>query len=484
MRMVVSCLSLVLLLNTAGTVHAEPTKREVLTAIDKTVDFMMNDVSYKGGFVWQYSADLSERWGEIPCRDTQIWVQGATCEFGDFLLKAYHTTGDRKYLDYACRIADAIVWGQHPEGGWHYLIDFDMTGIRKYYKEVATRCLGWEEYYHYYGNCTFDDNTTAGATEYLLDVYMTTLDPKYRVPLLKALDFILEAQYPLGGWPQRYPLRYEHRKQGLNDYTSYYTFNDHVHGNNVRLLVKAWELLGNEAYLNAAKRGMDFYIASQYGNDKAAWGDQHYMDLRPAHARTYEPESLNARTTIWNINDLYYCYRVTGDKRYLEPIPKAIAWLESAIINTAPSKNYTHARYYEIGTNKPLYSHVVGTSVDDFYTHIRYEPSPGNPPGSLNIDIAALRSEYDTMSSMSPEDARATYTPNSRLTDRYAQISSDAAEKLLSTLDSRGMWIYDITISNYDNPYSGKPGRVIRGFRTATTISNLNTLLSYYARLD
>ena len=205
----------VFILSHKAVCQAAPRKNDVIDAMIRASRFMMEKASNRGGFVWQYSEDLSEQWGEVPARETQIWVQGSTCEFGEFLLKAYRATGNNKYLDYACRVADALVWGQNPAGGWHYLIDFDMPGIRKYYEEVATRCFGWEEYYHYYGNCTFDDNTTAGATNYLLDVYMATLDPKYRPPLDRALAFILEAQYPLGGWPQRYPLRHEHRKQGL-----------------------------------------------------------------------------------------------------------------------------------------------------------------------------------------------------------------------------------------------------------------------------
>ena len=108
-------------------------------------------------------------------------------------------------MDYADRVAGALVWGQLPCGGWHYFIDFDPAGVQAYYNEFFSKCWGWQEYRHYYGNASFDDQATTGPVEFLLDLYAATLDVKYRTPLLKALEFILEAQYRNGAWPQRYP---------------------------------------------------------------------------------------------------------------------------------------------------------------------------------------------------------------------------------------------------------------------------------------
>jgi hypothetical protein len=180
---------------------------DALSALKKATDFMMNTVSNRGGFLWKYSADLSEQWGEIPARKSQIWVQDpGTVGTGELFLDIFKATGDEYYLNQAKRVANALIAGQHPSGGWHYIIDFDMPGIRKYYDEVASKCWGWEEYYYYYGNCTFDDGVSSGAARFLMHLYMTSLDPAYKAPLIKALDFVLESQYPLGGLPQRYPL--------------------------------------------------------------------------------------------------------------------------------------------------------------------------------------------------------------------------------------------------------------------------------------
>ncbi len=45
--------------------------------------------------------------------------------------------------------------------------------------DVASQCRGWEEFYHYYGNATFDDDTTTSATRFLLEIYSSTLDPEF-----------------------------------------------------------------------------------------------------------------------------------------------------------------------------------------------------------------------------------------------------------------------------------------------------------------
>ncbi len=69
-------------------------------ALKKASDFMMNTVSLNGGFVWYYSADLSEQWGETPARKSMIWVQDpGTVGVGNMFLDAYKTTGDPLYLN-------------------------------------------------------------------------------------------------------------------------------------------------------------------------------------------------------------------------------------------------------------------------------------------------------------------------------------------------------------------------------------------------
>lgn len=452
-------------------------RAQTLVAMKKASLFMMDTVSTRGGFVWNYSADLTERWGEIPARPTQIWVQGATNGVGDMFLDAFLATGDSLYLAYAKRIADAIVRGQHPAGGWHYLIDFDMPGIRKWYDEVASKCWGWEEYYHYYGNCTFDDDATTSSVEYLLRYYDLTQDPAYLPPLLKGLAFVLEAQYPNGGWPQRYPLSHEFPHDGVPDYTSYYTFNDSVIPNCIFLLVEAWEKLGDERYREAACRGMDFYLLSQGPEEQAGWSSQYDMNLQPAQARSYEPASWSTAGTIARIEELQRFYAITGDRRYLRPIPAAIAWLERSVINTDPSKPYTHGRFLEPVTNRALVAHRKGTTQENGHYYVDYNlENPITHMGMLvRIDIPAIKRAYDRVRALTPEQAHAEYEASKK--SRPAADDVEAAKTLIASLDARGAWMTDIRIPNYTDPITGER-RQIKGISTAVFVANMRKLIA------
>lgn len=212
---------------------------------------------------------------------------------GELFLEIYKTTGQSTFLEYARKAANALIYGQHPMGGWHYFIDFDKPGLEHWYSDTASRyIIGWEEYRHFYENCTYDDNVTQGATRFLLRLYMETLEAAYLPPLRKALDFILISQYPNGGWPQRYPLRYEFAHDGFPDYTSFYTLNDGAMNSIIDVLLEAYQALGNEEYLEAARRGGDFFMIAQGPEGHAAWTDQFDMSLQPATGRTHEPASF------------------------------------------------------------------------------------------------------------------------------------------------------------------------------------------------
>jgi PelA/Pel-15E family pectate lyase len=466
---------------------AAPEEKTVLATMRKAADFMANHVSNRGGYVYSYTEDLSNQWGEIPARKTQIWTQPpGTPTVGMMFLEAWRVTGDEAYLTYAKRAADALIWGQHPEGGWHYLIDFDMPGLKKWYDEVASRCWGWEEYYHYYGNCSFDDDATSGPTEFLLELYMATLDPKYRTPLIKALDFMVEAQYPNGGWPQRYPLMHDYPHDGHEDYTSFYTFNDGIIVNNIHLLLKAYEKLGIEKYGESAVRGMDFVIISQLPPPQAGWGQQYDMRMRSAAARTYEPASVMPQYTEWNVRELMKFYTITGDRRYLRGIPAAIEWLGKSYLppGQAPDSTYTHAMFVELGTNKPIYPHVSGTGIDNGKTWVDYNPKDVMPGYGMwyRIDMNALKKEYARVSALTPDEALAEYRAGKEAPRWVQKVDENRIEQLMKSMDMRGAWVENITMRDYFNPWFGKT-TTFRGMNISTFIGNMRTLMQYIERL-
>jgi len=481
------CFSLALfsIIITATVSEAAPTEKEVLAAMKKATGFMVDTVSNHGGYLWNYSEDFSEAWGETPARLSQIWVQGGTPDMGEMFLDMYEAAGSNYYLTCAEKAANALIWGQHPLGGWHYVIDFDMTGIEQWYKDVGERFKwGMEEYWHYYGNCTFDES----ATSFLLRLYMTTLDPTYRIPLLKALDFILMAQYPNGAWPQRYPLRYEFVHDGLADYTSYYTYNDNIMNSNIDLLIEAYEKLGNEKYLKAALKGVEFIIISQGPEEQAGWAEQYTHDMKSAQARLTEPSGYRSRYTIPNIRQLEKTFLMTGDKRYLNPIPNAIKWMEKSAIETLGDGKLRLARRYEEGTNLPIVPHETDEVNEGGYGVFRYDHTPDNDArwprsrADAVVDINGLKREYERIRALTPEQARTEYKALKTIKDKTQKVNASEIKKLMTSMDTRGAWIENIevhdvnlimTASRYDTR------KKIRGISTRSYMKKMYSLLSY-----
>ncbi|NND06480.1 MAG: pectate lyase [Saprospiraceae bacterium] len=477
-----SC-ALLLLITALTFINAqlEPSLSEIKGSMKTATNFMMRSVSNQGGFLWKYSADLSEQWGEVPARKSQIWVQPpGTTSVGMMLLKAHGTTGDDQYLRYAEQVADALIWGQLPSGGWHYLIDFDSSGLRPWYDDVAAKCWGWEEYYHYYGNGTFDDGVTASASRFLLYIYLATHSEKYEAALLKALDFILEAQYPNGAWPQRYPIMNDYGHDGHEDYTPYYTYNDDVIHGNIMFLLEAHQKLGDNKFREAAQRGMDFYLISQVAAPQAGWALQYDLALQPAWARSYEPAAISSGQTVRNIKDLMTFYKITGNSKYLSPIPAAIQWLESAVINTDPQKNFSHATFYQPKTNKPLYAHREGTSIDNgryWVDHLQAN-FPGHYGMLRSVNVASLKVAFERVRSLTPTEAQVNYEGALKNESKAKAVDSQEIQEIIDAQDNRGAWLEDLQIPHYPDVV-GQPRRIVKGISTQTYVTNMEKLINY-----
>ena len=475
----------------------QPSRAEALAAMKKATQFMLDKVSHRGGHVWSVSEDFKRFDGEVPARPTQVWIQGGTPEVGHVYLDAYEVTGDPLFLDAARRAAAALVYGQRPEGGWHYFIDFDPKGTEEWYRTEASRFRwGYEEYRHYYGNATFDDGNSAVATRYLLRFYATTLESAYLEPLVKALDFFVKAQYPNGAWPQRYPLHYDFSHDGFPDYTSFYTFNDGAAAANVLTLVAGYELLGDERYLEAAKRGVDFMIAVQGPEGQAAWAEQYDpKTMEPAAARTHEPAGFVVRESAEIVQLLETFYMMTGSTRYLRPIPGAIAWFERVNRETMEFKR-PPARYYQLNTNLPVYVIQTDKTTPEGYglykwstTDARgdglglYRSNVETQPIRPFIEVEPIKREFERVSKLTREQARAEYEQGRgrRRGDLQRQGTNASAAEVIKALDARGAWVSDISVLTRVAPPAMNPGsrERMRGYSTFTFTRNMRILTDY-----
>ncbi|MDQ4088485.1 MAG: pectate lyase, partial [Pseudomonadota bacterium] len=346
----------------AATPAAAQSRAEIEQAMKRATEFMTNKVAHRGGYVWSYLPDMSRRWGELEAYPTMIWVQPpGTPTVGHLFLDAYHATGDEYYYRAAEQVAGALIAGQHRSGGWNYFIDFGgAESTKRWYGTIGKNAWRMEEFQYYSDNATFDDLGTSDASQFLLRMYLEKRDAKYRAPLDKAIAFVLDSEIPGGGWPQRWP--YDPRYPA---YQSYITFNDDVAAENVKFLQMVEQAgLGNERTSAAIRRGMEIYLKTQLPAPQAGWALQYKRDLKPAAARSYEPNALHTGTTAANVGQLMDFYRRTGDRRFLATIPAALDWLESVRLPASLQQgNRQFPTFVQIGSNRPIYVHRRGSNI-------------------------------------------------------------------------------------------------------------------------
>ncbi len=504
---------------------------EVRDVMRRATKYMMDVASYDGGFVWNYLPDYSRQWGELEARRTMVWLQSpSTPDVGEVLLDAYHATGDEYYYDCACRVARCIVKGQLPCGGWNYMFDLQPEdSLKAWYATTGRQAWRLEEFQHYYGNATFDDEATKHCAEFLLRIYLEKKDEAFGRPLRQAIGFMLESQYANGGWPQRYPLMFSHPFKGKADYTSFITINDDVMQGNIDFLLQCYTSLGMEHLREPILRAMHLMRDLQQPRPLAGWADQYTPDdLQPAHARSYEPRSVNTGTTVSMIMRMMEFYKLTGDKSFLKGIPQAIDFLESRRLPSSLASTVRRTplqddeiimpRFINPDDGRPMYVHRKGSNVvnGDYYTDeitggtiAHYSSFMTISPGRLRQalkEVKALprkelcrQSPLNASSVSRPKDYY--YAPE-RLSRRGEELPT--AGSVVSALNTTGYWPsvlrqvshpyrpipYDMATSSEDRTYaqtmvgdeydtSPYSNETIVGISTLTYIQNMAILIHH-----
>lgn len=384
----------------------------------------LTSLSTHGGYLWEYTLDLKQRWGEGVATDTQVWVQPpGTPAVGLALLRAWQVTGDEGIRRAAEAAGDALIWGQLECGGWDYKIDFSPQGEKQwYYRHLkGTEGIDTDKLRN---RGVFDDNTTQSATSLLIALSQATGEARFREAADYALAFLLRAQYDQGGWPQCYPL--------AGGYSAYYTFNDAATNDILAVLVEAWRAFGRREYLDAALRGGDFILLTQGPAPQAAWAQQYNLDLQPAWARKFEPPSWCSAVTARNIRTLVDLYLESGEEKYLTPIPAAIAWLEASRLADGD-----WARFYELGSNRPLYftkDYRLTYNGDDCPTHYSFKGGYG-----VTGAIAYYRQVREAGRQEYLKELEARRSRTARL-ERARQIEASVADAL-ARQDEQGRWV-------------------------------------------
>ena len=301
-------------------------------------------------------------------------------------------------------IAGHVLGYQEPSGGWPKNIDMTVP---------APAPAGRAE-------ATIDNQATFTQIRLLARVHSASPDPRYRDAALSGIDYLLAAQYPNGGWPQVFPLR--------TDYSRYITFNDWAMIGVITLLDevaaerRGWEFVDQARRAkarDAVRRGLDVILRSQIrvNGTLTAWCAQHdEVTLEPRKARAYEHASLSGAESVGTVR--FLMRRDPGSASIDAAIRSAVAWFEQVTLrgwrlerradpalpggfdrvivrdDQAPP---LWARFYEIGTNRRIFSGRDGV-IRDSLAEIEHERRVGYdwvgdwPRALLEIDYPKWRS--------------------------------------------------------------------------------------------
>ena len=472
-----------------GTAHGQDRLREeAIQAMAKATRFFRTEVATRGGYLWKYKSDLSMREGEGAATPSMIWVQPpGTPTVGMAFLEAYEATGDSVYLEAARDAARALVWGQLASGGWDYVIDFDPERSRRwYYRRDAE--AGDISQAKQRNRTTLDDNTTQSALRLLMrvDKALNVEDGEIHQAAIYALDALLKAQYPNGAWPQRYETfpdpeqfpvkqaRYPEswsRTYPEKRYYMLYTFNDGAISDVIETMIEAYHTYGDKRFLEAAKRGGRFLILAQMPDPQPAWAQQYNVDMEPAWARWFEPPAITGGESFRVMGTLMDLYLETGEQRYLEPIPRALAWAERSVL---PDGHL--ARFYELETNRPLYfTPDRRMTYDDENLRPGYSfKMPGSRLKSTEAYYKRIRKQGRKAILRQRRERLARPTHGGR----GSKVDPQQVRVVIEALDVRGRWVEHGTMRDPENREKQIKTRVI----SCRTFNRNLTLLARYIK--
>ncbi len=468
----------------------KPTRSQVLEAMLKAARFFRYKVSTEGGYHYYYTADLSYGRSEASEGLTQVEVQrAATPGVALAYLEAYEATGEREFLEFARAAAHALVRGQLCSGGWDYFIEFDPDQ-RKHYQYRADQNCGEDKR----GVTNLDDNVTQGALRVLMrvDRALGFSDERIHEAAQYALAKLVEAQYPNGAWPQRfrhppdpakhpvkrasYPASWPRKWPGA-DYRGYYTFNDNTICDAIDVLLEAARIYNEPRYRAAAEKGGGFILLAQMPEPQPAWAQQYDADMHPAWARAFEPPAVTGGESQAILRTLLVLYRETGDRKYLEPVPRALEYLKRSVVPRTDAEVFRRvpegpvlARFYELKTNRPLYitkgtriqAAGLGSRIVDGY-ELSYSPDSVITHYGVLVsgrELALIEEDYrwlvqaDPAAVRRPEKLRGLSPWMERVRPvPAAAVSPEEVGRLIASLDERGAWVRPGVI--------GKPGRLV-----------------------
>jgi PelA/Pel-15E family pectate lyase len=275
---------------------------------------------------------------------------------------------DGWYATAAARtLADSVLLYQTPVGGWPKNTDFSDPPTEEFLEDARMD----------HRAATIDNNATTTPLRFLARVLAAAPDDRTRTAFERGFDYLLAAQYENGGWPQYFPLQ--------KGYYTHITYNDNAMVNVLEFLRQAARGEPPYTFVDEARRnrataavakGIDCILRTQVRDAEGhltAWCAQHdETTLAPAWARNFEPPTLSGGESVGIVRFLIGIETPSPEVR--AAIEGAVNWFSKVKITGLryetfkdadgkkdrrvvpdPSAPSIWARFYELGTDRPLF---------------------------------------------------------------------------------------------------------------------------------
>ncbi len=286
----------------------------------------------------------------------------------------------------ARQLADNIVSFQTPAGGWSKNFNtadhhrkpgeaFAPDSNLSRYLTPGDNDAPHDAHWSYIG--TFDNNASIGELRFLAKVASVADDPTgapYRAAFVRGLNWVFNAQYPNGGWPQIFPLD--------GGYHDAITFNDGAMTNIIEFVRDVANGRGEFAWVPAElrrraaaseARGVQCILDCQIVLDgrRTVWCQQHdLLTLAPTSARNYEMPSQTGGESAGLM--IFLMELPNPNPAVVRAVHAAAHWFEQTALHgvaftrapdgsgrkllAAPAATEPiWARYYELKTDRPIF---------------------------------------------------------------------------------------------------------------------------------
>jgi hypothetical protein len=290
------------------------------------------------------------------------------------------------------------------------------------------------------------------------------------------LSSLGNAQYPNGAWSHNYdafpqsppsaqdypikraafPERWSEKR--TKDFSGCYTLNDRVTLNAIQTMLEAYEVYGRREYLEAALRGGDFLLLAQMPDPQPAWAQQYNRDMHPVWDRAFEPPAICGLESQDVLEMLLLLYQRTGKAKYLEPVPRALAYFGRSRLPDGKL-----VRFYELQTNRPLFF------TEDYELAYEVKAMPSHYQFVVNSRLEAITLKYRLLAR-----GGATVTLPEPTTDElWAE-----ARPIIASLDVRGAWTEPGVVRDPEGRKVTPPAGIIR---SETFARNIEILCQFLA---